>query len=141
VVDTRPKVLVVDDEESLREVMAETLADEGYAVETAENGARALEVLAQRRPDAIILDLMMPVLDGWAFVEGYRDVAGADIPIVSVSAVLNSDVAQRLQRLGVRMCLTKPFEIDELIGCVRQIVGPERSTQDAGAEAAELPRA
>ena len=59
----------------------------------------------------------MPVLDGWAFIESYRALAGAEVPIVSVSAVMSDPVAERLQQLGVRVCLTKPFDIAEFLEC------------------------
>jgi CheY-like chemotaxis protein len=65
---SRGRILVVDDESSLRGLMAEALAAEGYDVHEAADGARALELLWQERPDAIVLDLTMPILNGWAFL-------------------------------------------------------------------------
>ncbi|MBV9173586.1 MAG: response regulator, partial [Chloroflexi bacterium] len=62
------RVLVVDDEPVIREVVAEALEFEGYAVETATNGAEALAKVRAHAPQAIVLDLMMPVMDGWAFL-------------------------------------------------------------------------
>jgi CheY-like chemotaxis protein len=105
-------VLVVDNEPTLREIIADALNAEEYRVTTAGNGAEALERITNERPD-----LMMPVLDGWAFIESYRALAGAEVPIVSVSAVMSDPVAERLQQLGVRVCLTKPFDIAEFLEC------------------------
>jgi CheY-like chemotaxis protein len=119
--------MVVDDDAHLREIMAETLRAEDYSVQTAENGAQALKLLGRGRPDVIVLDLMMPVLDGWAFIEGYRQVAGAEIPIVSVSAALNPKMTDRLRRLGIRICLSKPFEVDALVAGVNQALAEKAS--------------
>ena len=116
-------VLVVDDEPWLRNVISEALAEEGYDVSTAENGAQALSWLRRRRPDVIVLDMMMPVLDGWTFIEGYREIAGADIPIVGTSAAMTPESARRLQALGVSMCLPKPFDLAELLDCVSRLAG------------------
>src|SRR3712207_5633718 len=66
-------VLVVDDDEGVRAVMATALEDDGWTVETAENGRTALETLHWARPEAIILDLRMPVMDGLTFAERYRE--------------------------------------------------------------------
>ena len=130
----RRHVLIVDDEPPLRDIMAEALIAEGYGVETCDHGAHALELLRRDRPDVIVLDLMMPVLDGWAFIEGYRDVAGADIPIVSVSAAMNRTVAERLKDLGVRICLAKSFDIEALIGAVQHAIGGAPARLDTDLE-------
>jgi CheY-like chemotaxis protein len=117
-------VLVVDDEPDLREIMAQVIGDEGYAVLTATNGAEALDYLRRERPDAVVLDLMMPVVDGWAFIETCRDVICAEIPIIVASAIGTGSVAERLQQLGVRVCLTKPFDVGELVQRVAEAVAP-----------------
>jgi CheY-like chemotaxis protein len=116
-------VLIVDDEPALREIMAEALIAEGYRVTTAGNGAEALERIAAERLDLIVLDLMMPVLDGWAFIESCRASASTEVPIVSISAVMSASMAERLQQLGVRGCLTKPFDLAEFLGCVARLLG------------------
>src|SRR5690242_4103130 len=100
--------------------MSDALQAEGYDVDAAENGAEALRYLALRRPDVIVLDLMMPVVDGWVFIESYRKVAGATIPIVSVSAGMNPHILQQLEQLGVRMTLAKPFDIQLLLERVEE---------------------
>ena len=71
VVQTK-RVLVVEDDETLRTTVAEALEDEGYQVITATNGAEALRLVRAAEPDAIVLDLMMPVMDGRAFLEASR---------------------------------------------------------------------
>jgi CheY-like chemotaxis protein len=128
-----PHVLIVDDEPALREIIAEALATEGYRVTTAVDGARALEHLGETRPDLIVLDLMMPVLDGWAFIEAYRAIAEDEIPIIGVSANLSPQVAARLRNLGVRVCLAKPFDLDELIGYANGVLGCDAALVTSGA--------
>ena len=116
-------VLVVDDEPALREVMADALVGEGYVVTTAGNGAEALQGIKEEQPDLIVLDLMMPVLDGWAFIESVRASASTEVPIVSISAVMSNVVAERLRRVGVRVCLTKPFDLAEFLESVAGVLG------------------
>src|SRR5206468_2477028 len=82
-----PEVLVVEDDEAVRAMMRSALAEAGYRVQAAANGQGALAVLRVRRPDAIVLDLMMPVMDGWAFRDEQLAVPGLrDIPVVVVTA-------------------------------------------------------
>ena len=118
------RVLVVDDEASLRELVAAWLEDEGFAVTTASNGAEALRVLREVRPEVIVLDLMMPVMDGWAFAEAcHRVTAPAAIPILVVSAAYGlSQTAERLRTFGVRACLAKPFNLDVLTATVSTLL-------------------
>src|SRR4051794_23983356 len=81
------RVLVVDDDVSIRGFLAEALRDEGYEVQTAGNGHDALALLREWRPDLILLDLMMPVMDGWAFRTEQRLIPNmADVPVIVLSA-------------------------------------------------------
>jgi CheY-like chemotaxis protein len=118
----KPRVLVVDDDPVIRSTVAELLLDEGYAVDQAADGAEALEVVARSVPNAIVLDLMMPVLDGWAFVERCRAVAATrDVPIVVMSATHSlHESAERLHAMGVRAVVAKPFDVDALIAIVQR---------------------
>ena len=128
-----PSVLIVDDEPALREIMAEALAAEGYRVTTAVDGARALDHVRESRPDLVVLDLMMPVLDGWAFIDAYREIAEDEIPIIGVSANMTTEVAARLRNLGVRVCLAKPFDLDELIVWAKRVLGSDAAVAMSGA--------
>ena len=67
-----PQILVVEDDDAIRGLVSEVLRDDGYDVREATNGVEALDRLREERPDLIVLDLMMPVMDGWAFVEACR---------------------------------------------------------------------
>ena len=117
-----PLVLVVDDEAPLRQVTAEALEDEGYRVVQADDGATALALLRAERPSALVLDLMMPVLDGWGLIEALREAVEGDLPVVAVSAALDPASAARLKQLGVRYCLAKPYDLAELLDCVASLL-------------------
>jgi CheY-like chemotaxis protein len=116
------RVLVVDDEEPIRSTVADVLEDEGYVVLTAQNGLEALELVRASRPDGILLDLMMPVLDGWGFLEACRqDDLCASIPVLVMSAYRKlAEAAQ--SELRVDRFLAKPFELDKLIEAVEELV-------------------
>jgi two-component system, chemotaxis family, chemotaxis protein CheY len=122
--DERKRVMVVDDEPDIRELLAVWLRDEGFEVTTAENGLDALGLLADFSPDAIVLDLMMPVMDGWAFAEACSQMTGpVGIPIVVVSAThALTKAADRLRPYGVRACLAKPFDLGVLTTMVNTLV-------------------
>ena len=116
------RVLVVDDEPTICELIAETLRESGYRVDTASNGAEALEVMRGRVPNAIVLDVMMPRLNAYGFVARLRVTPGfASIPILIVTASYGAYEAA--ERLGAHACLTKPFELDALVDMVGQLVG------------------
>ena len=115
-------VLVVDDDPSIRDLLAEELRYRGYSVITARNGSEALDRLHVMMPDVIVLDLMMPVMDGWTFVERYRDRAGRrPVPIIAVSAA--GDLPPGYEALGVAAFLRKPFDLNELANCIAQLTG------------------
>jgi CheY-like chemotaxis protein len=115
------RVLVVDDDRDIRCAVAEALVQEGYAVETASNGLQALNVASRVSLDAIVLDLMMPVMDGWSFLARCRTRPWChEVPIVAMSAAYAPRAAgERLRELGVRVVVTKPFDLESLIGTVQ----------------------
>ena len=117
------QILVVDDEPTLRELVAEALREAGYHVDTAANGVEALQLMHGRpSPQAIVLDLMMPRLDGSGFVELMRlNPRLASVPIVLVTAAYGA--AQAAVRIGARACITKPFELDDLVDAVASVIG------------------
>ena len=112
----RPLVLVVDDDADILEAICDVLEAEGYRVARARQGQEALERVGEERPGAILLDLMMPVMDGVAFAEALRARTGGDrIPIVVISADGNP---QRAVAVGAQCYLAKPFDIDALLAQV-----------------------
>jgi CheY-like chemotaxis protein len=111
------RVLVVDDDASIRGFLAEALSDEGYHVETAGNGQEALTILGGWRPDVILLDLMMPVMDGWEFRSAQRQLPGlADVPVIVLSAT--RDLPSKAEQLQPAWLFSKPFDLDELLATI-----------------------
>jgi CheY-like chemotaxis protein len=118
------RVLVVDDERPIREVVAEALREAGHEVEAARNGAEALEITLGWRPDVIVLDLMMPVLNASGFVRLLRlKPASAAVPIVLLTAAYEPHA--EAQSLGASACLTKPFKLEELLAAVEHAATPQ----------------
>lgn len=114
-----PLVLVVDDDPDILEALAEILEVEGFESRRARNGKEALDKLGPRTPDLILLDLMMPVMDGWEFAQKLRAISNFDAPpIIVLSADRN--VAAKARELGAVAYLSKPFELEELLQLVRQ---------------------
>ncbi|GAC1320762.1 MAG: hypothetical protein NVSMB2_16950 [Chloroflexota bacterium] len=112
-----PLILIVEDDDSIREVIADVLGDRGYRVGRAANGAEALQVLDRERPDVMVLDLLMPVMHGWAFMESYAEkTGGRPIPIVVVS--VNPALPRSFTRFGVKEVVSKPFDVDALLSAV-----------------------
>jgi two-component system chemotaxis response regulator CheY len=112
-------VLVVEDDASIREVIADVLEDKGFRVVPAINGSDALRQLDRERPDVMVLDLLMPVMHGWAFMESYLEKTGGSlIPIVVVS--VNPALPRSYNRLGVAEVVSKPFDVDHLLQAVEQ---------------------
>jgi DNA-binding response OmpR family regulator len=111
-------VLVVDDDSNLRRLLSVTLRLAGYSVYTAENGAIALGLMTASAPDVIILDLMMPVMDGREFHRRIR-AEGYSTPVLLVSAY---GAEQACHELGAQDSLPKPFDPDELVERVQVLV-------------------
>jgi two-component system, OmpR family, alkaline phosphatase synthesis response regulator PhoP len=112
----RPRtILVVDDEPALLRLMAFLLQRKGYGMLTATNGEEALHVIREQRPDLVLLDIMMPRLDGYEVAEAIRaDPATAEIPIVMLSAKAQDEDIERGLAAGVDSYITKPFDPEKL---------------------------
>ncbi len=120
-----PRALVVEDEEAARELMRRLLVGEGWAVATAANGREALQRLESDRPNLILLDLLMPEMDGFAFLAKLRTLPeiGATPVIVVTAADLSDEERRRLQG-GVEHVLQKAaYGQDELLAEIRSVVG------------------
>jgi CheY-like chemotaxis protein len=109
-------VLVVDDEADIRATVADALAEEGYAVVVAENGADALKLAQSFQPQVILLDMKMPVMDGWAFARAYRRMPPPHGRIVVFTAA--ADAARRAAEANADGMLAKPFVLDDLLRTV-----------------------
>jgi two-component system OmpR family response regulator len=119
-----PYVLVVDDEEHITEMLAMGLGFNGFEVERASSGRGALESIGRRRPDLVVLDVMLPDLDGFDVAKRVRQAegAGSHLPIIFLTARdATADKVEGL-RLGSDDYVTKPFSIEELIERVRAVL-------------------
>lgn len=115
------KVLVVDDDTPIRDFVSATLESEGYHVVTAENGLVALRILEgenRYQPDIILLDMRMPVVDGWQFAEAYRQLPGQKVPIVVLTAA--TDPAKFAAQIEADSYLPKPFDLVDLLDVVER---------------------
>jgi CheY-like chemotaxis protein len=116
-----PRVLAVEDEERISRLISTVLSSEGYKVITAADGSEALDAVEDAQPSVILLDLMMPGMDGWEFLRHLRE-RDIDIPVVVVSAVRDLHVEAR--RLGVADHLSKPFDVQDLVKKVERLQPP-----------------
>jgi two-component system, chemotaxis family, chemotaxis protein CheY len=110
-------ILVVDDDPSILEAVADLLRLEGYEVSTAADGAEALEAVEQEPPSLVLLDMRMPVLDGWGFAKALRD-RGIRLPILVMTAA--RDAAGWAREIGAQGYVAKPFDIGELLDAVSE---------------------
>lgn len=107
-------ILVVDDDRNTRKYMRAVLEAADYTVYTAENGARALEILEKEYIDLVVLDVMMPEMDGYEFTESLRSVQN-QLPILMVSAKQLSADRKKGFRAGIDDYMTKPVDMEELV--------------------------
>lgn len=118
------RVLVVDDDEPAREVLKVVLEGEGAEVTTADSAAAALNELDQGRPDAMLVDLGMPVVDGFTLVEQvrqrtYREDAG--VPVAALTGYVSAEDRERAARVGFQTYLVKPVDPAELVAAVKSL--------------------
>ena len=124
-----PDVLIVDDDPDMLETMELVLSRDGYACRTASNGVEALEKVAAARPGVVLLDMLMPIMNGWDTAHELRQRYGRTVPIIVVTASEHS--CARASEVDADAVLAKPFDIDEL----RRLVGrhvPRRPQRAAG---------
>ena len=118
------RILVIDDEKTLRQLMVDLLEREGHEVEAAANAFRALEVLGERRFDAVLLDVMMPNMDGYELMGTIREDSGTtNVPVIAVTALDDPKNRQRIEDLGFFAHVAKPFDATELLEVVKRALG------------------
>ena len=115
------QVLVVEDDKGIRDLVAMALDVVGYEVVSAEDGAAALDRLDALRPVLILLDMRMPVMDGWEFARAYAHRPGPHAPVIIMSAA--RDAASHAAEVKADGYLAKPFDLEELYACVEQFAG------------------
>ena len=117
------RILVDDDDVAVRSVVSEALVQDGYQVDAAGNGRQALAAFRKHRPDALVLDLEMPIMDGPTLMRTLRErTKWGRVPLVVVSGT--DGATDAAPRLGARAGLHKPFELSELLHTLEQVAPP-----------------
>ena len=118
---SRHRVLIVDDEEGFRDGVADLLGMEGYSVLVARDAVEAIRMLPEFKPEVILLDLRMPLLDGEGFLRGMGGLpASKRVPVVLLSA--KEDLASIATRTGAAGFLSKPFEAPQLLSLLEKVL-------------------
>jgi DNA-binding response OmpR family regulator len=117
----RRPILVVDDDPTILAAVSDALDMEGFAVVTASNGAEALDVVDGEQLSLVLLDMRMPVLDGWGFMRALRE-RGLSVSVVVMTAA--ADARRWAREIGAHGVLAKPFELEELVAAVRRFRVP-----------------
>jgi excisionase family DNA binding protein len=118
-----PVVLVVDDDERLREFVRVNLEMDGYSVREAANAEEGLAALEEEPPDLILLDVMMPGMDGWDMLRRVQERHGVgSIPVIMFSGKVEDDTAERAAEQGAQAFLGKPFDPQQLIAATKQLI-------------------
>jgi CheY-like chemotaxis protein len=113
-------VLVVEDHEPMLGAIKSILEMRGYTVSTAVNGVDALQLMEETRPDLLIVDILMPEMDGYTFYEEVRKrPAWRSTPLIFLTSMAEREDIQRGRKLGVHGYITKPFEPNDLLEAVR----------------------
>jgi DNA-binding response OmpR family regulator len=115
-----PRVLVVEDEPDLRDIVKIVLEEDGCEVLTASDGQAGLEQVLSWKPDLVLLDMGLPVMSGEEFVDAMRAQMSRPPLLIVMSAA--GTIVDRAARLGAIACVAKPFDLDELSSAVRQAV-------------------
>lgn len=113
------KVLIVDDEVYNREILMKVLRKENMEVYEAINGKEALSRMGEDSFDIVLMDLMMPVMDGFEAIENIRTQIKSKVPIVVISAVNNKETMDRIEDMDISAFLSKPFNLRTLIKTIR----------------------
>lgn len=120
-------VLVVDDDPIIVKLLSMNLESHGYSVLTARNGKEGLEKALGETPDIILLDIMMPVMDGLEMLAELRKTS--EIPVIIISAFGSPEKVETARKLGIECFLNKPFEVTVLVEMLEIIFSPECSEE------------
>jgi CheY-like chemotaxis protein len=120
------KILLVEDNELNRDMLSRRLSRKGYDVETAVDGQEALDKAASGSPDIILLDMGLPVIDGWEAARRLKESGDTDsIPIIALTAFAMSEDRDKALAAGCNDFDTKPIELDRLLGKIETLLGGE----------------
>jgi two-component system, OmpR family, response regulator MtrA len=116
------RILVVDDDPGIRQLLTDVLEIEGHDVVVAADGLAAVQTLAAERPDFVVLDVMMPELDGYGVLRHIRKDAGEPVPVLMLTAAADAGSAARAWGDGVDYFLAKPFVADEVTNLINGVL-------------------
>jgi len=120
--DPPHSVLVVDDEPQVVWILQFSLEAEGYRTLSARDGRGAIRAIAEHHPGMMVLDVMMPTMDGWSVLEELRKLPEDERPqVVVVSARSSAPDREKAEKLGAAAFVPKPFDVEELIGVIHQL--------------------
>ncbi len=114
-------VLIIDDDKFLIKLMAKAIENAGYNVMTACQGKQAIELLSKQSVDLIMLDLMMPEMDGLAFLHWLRQEAKLSMPVLVQTAMVKNDTEKQVITAGASALLFKPVKVPELIAKIQEL--------------------
>jgi CheY-like chemotaxis protein len=114
-------VLIIDDDKFLIKLMAKAIERAGYNVMTASQGKQAIELLSQQSADLIVVDLMMPEMDGLAFLHWLRQEAELNIPTLVQTAMVKSDTEKQVMNAGASALIFKPVKVPDLIARIQEL--------------------
>lgn len=116
-----PSILIVDDEPQVVWMLQFSLEAEGYCTFSARDGRLALAEMRERKPDVVLLDIMMPMMDGWSVLEEMRDLPGERPRVVVLSARSSMRDRAKAAELGADHFMPKPFNMDDLLALLARI--------------------
>jgi DNA-binding response OmpR family regulator len=136
------RVLVIEDEPAISQLLRIVLENHGHEVLVADDGSRGLATAIRRSPDAIILDVMMPFMDGFAVLEALReDERTVSIAVMMLSAIQKEAVEERCYRMGAQAFVRKPFDPEMLLGTLEEMLEapPPLKTEQIAREPRDMP--
>ena len=120
------KILVVDDENFNRDIIKKVLIKEGFSILEATNGKESLKMLESNDIDLILMDIMMPIMDGFKAIETIKKQSlYKKLPIIAITALSDTQTYQKALKLGARTLITKPFKLPLLIDSVKSALKDE----------------
>lgn len=126
------KILVIDDDEDLRLILRRILEAHGHEVILGEDGLRGLAIAQRQRPDAIVLDVMMPVMDGFEVLDRLlRDDRTRHVPVVMLTALTVTDARERCEEAGAASFVEKPYDPTDLLTTIERVVAAGAVRQHA----------
>ena len=123
------KVLLVDDEPDILLMLRMSFEDEGHEIVMAADGRMGLERLAESKPDIVVLDMMMPVIDGWGVLEAMR-LEGLTTPVIVVSAKSDPRDCRKALELGAVEYVVKPFDLDRLLALATAVAAEDPTARE-----------